>query len=255
MSWNNNKVSFSHLSWWRSCKRAFNLSMSNAPSSPNPIIKQAAAYGIRSEKFWDTVIGDNWAFKSDAEIEVLKKEELKKYTTEDVVKIEAGFNGCIEGLRALLPVDYKAKVQHNLTFNARPYIGYGKVDYFIDGDTPLIMDAKSTSLRDKDKKVSQQLLHYSYLNWKTTGKLAKTVAIYTKLGVVDSKQFKQEKLEGYDKFYKREIVDIHLTKEYPATPGSHCFLCGYTADCVTKRQYDSDRKFTKYGISEGESIY
>ena len=255
MSWSNNTVSFSHLSWFRTCKRAFNLSMAGAPYEANKIITQASAFGHRSEAFWDNVMKDNWFTLPPDKIEENKYDLFKHYSTEEVLKLQEGFDKCFSALKPHMPEDYHLILQKKLSLKTKPFLSYGKMDYFIEQDTPLILDAKSSSSRDKDKKVTAQMMHYSFIHWKNTGKVSNTIAFYSKLGVVDSKMFEEEQLKEYEEKYFFELEDIARTVKFEATPGNHCFLCGYTKDCVAKKHYDLNKKsgIIKNNFKEGEA--
>lgn len=251
MSWRNNRLSFSHLSWWRNCKRAFNKSMSSDPQVLNKIIKLGAEFGNLHEEFWDKVFEEDWFSKTRDEVEELSQEELLNYKTDVALKIRDGFWPCFEQLQEILEGGYELELQKKLLLPTPPFESYGKLDYFVirkRDDQPIIIDAKGSSARNK--KYAHQMLHYSWMYWKMEDRIPLTYIYYGRKGWVDDKSFNQSQLERYEKLVLREIEEIAELRSlvrkkesaYRATVSNDCFVCGYWTDCQVKKAHDMRKK-------------
>ena len=258
MTWNNNNLSFSHLSWWRNCHRAFNMSMSGEPGNMIKVVAEAAAFGNRSEKLWDTVFEENWFSLSDEEFELKLFDALSNMSPEDAVKLRTGFSKCFSALKDLIGTEYHLEAQKQLKVTTDPFMSYAKLDYFVISESRhLILDAKGSSARNK--KYIEQLLHYAYLYWKLHEIIPTTYLFYSRLGCLDEHIFSENQLQRYGAYYENEVREIANKRSnaqdlsdptilYKATPGDYCFVCAYSKDCraraihVAQKQKEREEK-------------
>ncbi len=256
MTWKNNRLSYSHLAWWRTCHRAFELSMSGTPGKMVKVVENAAAFGNRSEKLWDTVFKSNWFALSDAEFDTVFLDALSAMPSEDAVKLKKGFVKCFHKLKELVGTEYHLEPQKKLSFTTHPYESYAKLDYFvISDDKHLILDAKGSSARNK--KYIEQLLHYAYMYWKLHDIIPATYLFYTRLGHLDEHLFSESQLVRYGAFFERELqaiqakrakatelssLELPVLTAYKATPGDYCFVCAHTRDCTARNIYIANKQ-------------
>lgn len=252
MTWKNNRISFTHLNAWWSCHRSFNLTMLSEPPRLAKIIKQGADFGIKAEKFWDSVFEENWFAKERTEVEDLLNKGLLVYGTEDALKIREGFWKCFDQMTQIFGEEgfTHLELQKELYLETPPYLSYGKLDYFLRvNGVPYIIDAKGTSA--KDKKHAAQILHYSYMHWKNTQECPKGYVFYLRRGWVAEHTFSEEVLKRYGRVLDVTIAQIKSLRDYEESvfeakvnPG--CFVCGYAHDCDVKIKADELKSQAQY---------
>lgn len=253
MSWDNGRISYSYLNWWRKCPKAFNHYMSKDEGEMNPFIEKGAKFGILTEKLWDQIIGENWFVHPHEEVEIKLLDVLKTYQTEDAYKIKERFFRSYDLIKGLIGTDYKVSLQESVSFSSGKFTSYGRLDYVLDlNGKMVIVDAKASSARNKD--YPNQLLHYGFLWHKKHYIVPDIYVFYTRKGWLDRVAFNQETSERYERAYEKELLAIQEETEFPAIVGNHCFMCSFANTCEAKRMHDIEKSQNRYPTFENGDL-
>lgn len=265
MGWSSGSLSFSNLAWYKKCPQSFYRSMNGEEQTKTKVVSDAADFGIKTEKIWDTAFQENWFKLTESQATYKVLFELSTWNTKDTNKFMVGFKKCWNKIKSVVGDSYVPHLQpsYNIPITDKKggfaFTLSGKFDYlvYVNGQ-PIILDCKGTSKKDDKGEHRDQMLHYCFMHYQVKKELAKAYLFYARLGHVVAFNFTLDDIRQYGMQilqYIKEIKgrDLDLAQFEPIL-GGHCFICGYYKVCPAKQQQNGDKlsqQLNESSITEG----